>query len=207
MLKKKKIGQLLCEKSYLDEAGLDHALGQQRNKYQQLGQILLELGYVTQAGLNESLALQVGIQRIDLSEIAINSAIISLAAPIYKVGRLKAGVKAAKARAEQSAARYADVVLRAIREVEDALVTEQQTRKQVTLVKERFDESMIADKLARQRYSQGLETLLIVLETERRRIIAENELALVTENLYNARIDLFLALGGDWEMPLAADSR
>ena len=133
------------------------------------------------------------------TENQIYSAIISLAAPIYKGGRLKAGVKAAEARAEQLAARYADVVLRAIREVEDALITEQQTLKQVTLVKEQFDESMIADELARGRYSQGLEPLLLVLETERRRIIAENGLALVTENLYNARIDLFLALGGDWE--------
>lgn len=130
----------------------------------------------------------------------IYSAIISLAAPIYKGGSLKAGVKAAKARAEQAAARYADVVLRAIREVEGSLVREQKTSERVALLQERFNEAMIADNLARQRYSQGLSDtpLLVVLETERRRIIAENELALVTENLFNARIDLFLALGGDW---------
>ena len=136
------------------------------------------------------------------TENQIYSNIIALAAPIYKGGSLRAGVEAAKARAEQAAANYADVVLRAIGEVENSLVKEKQTRIRVKLLQERFDEVLIADTQARQRYSQGVKSvpLLIVLETERRRIIAENELALAIESLYNTRIDLFLALGGDWDV-------
>ena len=132
------------------------------------------------------------------TENQIYSTIIGLAAPIYKGGSLRAGVEAAEARTEAAAANYANVVLKAIGEVEDSLVKEKQTSIRVKLLQERFDEVLIADTQARQRYSQGLETLLIVLETERRRIIAENELALAIQSLYNTRIDLFLALGGDW---------
>jgi hypothetical protein len=37
-----------------------------------------------------------------------------------------------------------------------------------------------------------------VLETERRVRAAENDLLNTKSDLWNARIDLFLALGGDW---------
>lgn len=77
-VKRKRIGELLCEKAYLDEAGLGVALAEQKVTHRRLGQILLELGYITQAQLNEALAVQVGIERIDLSEVSIGSEVISL---------------------------------------------------------------------------------------------------------------------------------
>jgi len=76
--RKKKLGQLLCERAYLDESGLQTALAEQTIKHRQLGQILLDLGYITQAQLNEALALQVGIERVDLSELSVSSDIIGL---------------------------------------------------------------------------------------------------------------------------------
>ena len=75
---RKKLGRLLCEKSYLDEGRLDFALSEQKAKYRRLGQILLELGYVTQSQLNEALALQAGIERIDLRDISVSGEIIAL---------------------------------------------------------------------------------------------------------------------------------
>lgn len=76
--RRKRLGELLCEKAYLDEAGLGVALAEQKVKHKRLGQILLELGYVTQAQLNEALACQVGIERIELSEVSIGSDVIGL---------------------------------------------------------------------------------------------------------------------------------
>ncbi len=76
--KKKKLGQLLCEKSYLDESGLKIALAEQKIEHRRLGQILIELGYITQAQLNEALALQTGIERIDLDYISVGPEIIAL---------------------------------------------------------------------------------------------------------------------------------
>jgi type IV pilus assembly protein PilB len=77
-VRKKKLGELLCEKAYLDEAGLNVALAEQKVRHRQLGQILLELGYITLAQLNEALAIQAGIERIDLSELSIGGDIIGL---------------------------------------------------------------------------------------------------------------------------------
>jgi len=76
--KKKMLGELLCEKSYLDESGLEVALAEQKLEHRQLGQILLSLGYITQAHLNEALALQVGIERVDLSDLSVGGDIIGL---------------------------------------------------------------------------------------------------------------------------------
>jgi len=76
--RKKKLGQLLREKAYLDESRLQFALAEQKVEHRPLGRILLELGYITQAQLNEALALQAGIEKIDLTNISISSDIVSL---------------------------------------------------------------------------------------------------------------------------------
>jgi type II secretory ATPase GspE/PulE/Tfp pilus assembly ATPase PilB-like protein len=75
---KKKLGQLLCEKSYLDQSHLESALAEQKVEHRRLGQILLDLGYVTKAQLNEALALQVGIKKVDLTNVTISGDIITL---------------------------------------------------------------------------------------------------------------------------------
>ena len=64
----------------------------------------------------------------------------------------------------------------------------------------RLQQALKAETLARQRYGRGVEKLLIVLETQRRRQLAENAMVNAKNNLFKARINLFLAIGGDWEI-------
>ncbi len=75
---RKRLGELLCEKAYLDEAALNVALAEQKVKHRQLGQILIDLGYITQAQLCEALAVQAGIEKVDLSSVSIGGEIIGL---------------------------------------------------------------------------------------------------------------------------------
>ncbi len=75
---RKKLGQLLCEKAYLSQADLDFALAEQKLDNRPLGEILLALDYVTQPHINEALAIQVGIEKVDLADISIGPEIISL---------------------------------------------------------------------------------------------------------------------------------
>jgi type II secretory ATPase GspE/PulE/Tfp pilus assembly ATPase PilB-like protein len=75
---KKKLGQLLCEKAYLDESQLSFALAEQGVQHKRLGGILLELGYITQGQLNEALALQAGIEKVDLTDLSISPEVIAL---------------------------------------------------------------------------------------------------------------------------------
>ncbi|MCP4708902.1 MAG: Flp pilus assembly complex ATPase component [Planctomycetes bacterium] len=77
-LQAKLLGELLCEKSFLEDDQLQKALAEQKGTQQRLGQILLEMGHITQIQLNEALALQAGIERIDLENISVNPQTISL---------------------------------------------------------------------------------------------------------------------------------
>ncbi len=138
------------------------------------------------------------------SDSLVYNAVASLVAPIFDGGRRRAEVRAARARADAAAAEYAGAVLGALREVEDALVRGQGLRRQVELLEQRVEEARAADRSARQRYQRGVAELLGVLDTERRRRLAEEALINARAELWNARIDLHLALGGDWWGSVAA---
>ncbi len=134
------------------------------------------------------------------SDTLVYNAVASLVAPIFDGGRRRAAVRAARAQADAAAADYAGAVLRALREVEDALVRDMSLRRQLDFLEQRVQEARAADLSARQRYQRGVGELLGVLETERRRRLAEEALITARAELWNARIDLHLALGGDWSV-------
>jgi multidrug efflux system outer membrane protein len=131
-------------------------------------------------------------------ETEIFSAVMRIAQPIFQGGQLRARVDSAKARYAELAANYAGTVLTALREVEDALVRDELLQQRLKALQLRFAEAVAAEKLAGERYLRGVERLITVLETERRRRIAENELNNIKGELWTSRVDLFLALGGDW---------
>jgi multidrug efflux system outer membrane protein len=133
-----------------------------------------------------------------IDETEVYSAVIRIAQPIFKGGQLRARVDGAKAKYAELAANYAQTVLIALREVEDALAQERLLQLRLNALQLRFTEASAAETLARQRYLRGVERLITVLEAERRRRIAENELNNVKGRLWAGRVDLFLALGGDW---------
>ncbi len=126
------------------------------------------------------------------------AAIFRLAQPIFKGGQLRAQVDAAEARYAELAANYAGTVLTAMREVEDAMVTEQMLQTQLKHARVRFREAGAAESLSRQRYQRGVEGILAVLESERRSRMSEEELTVLKGQLWTTRVNLFLALGGDW---------
>jgi multidrug efflux system outer membrane protein len=137
------------------------------------------------------------INQLDLTNFVYNI-VANLTGPLFSGGQRRGDVDAARARAEQAAAAYAGAVLNALREVEDALVLGESTVQNFNLTTDRVAEARAADSLAKQRYQRGVETLLTVLETERRLRLAEQAIVNSTLSVWNARIDLFLALGGDW---------
>jgi multidrug efflux system outer membrane protein len=137
------------------------------------------------------------INDLDISNFVYNI-IGNLTGPLFTGGQRRADVDAARARAEQAAALYGGAVLNALREVEDALVMGEATKENFELTTERVSEARAADRIAKERYQRGVEGLLTVLETERRLRLAEQANISSTSDVWNARIDLFLALGGDW---------
>ncbi len=137
---------------------------------------------------------------LDVDSVVYN-VVAGLVGPIFAGGARRAEIDAARARADAAGAAYAGVVLNALREVEDALVADEANQQRLEHTRRRLAEADSADSLARERYSRGVEAFLKVLETERRLRSAEEALITTRADTWNTRIDLFLALGGDWTLP------
>ncbi len=127
------------------------------------------------------------------------SLITGLSQPIFAGGRLRAQVDAAEARHAELAANYANTVLTAMREVEDALVAEQMLQDELKHTRLRLQEALAAEDLSQERYQRGVDSILTVLETERRRRISEELLAILKGQIWTTRVNLHLAVGGDWD--------
>jgi outer membrane protein TolC len=125
--------------------------------------------------------------------------------PLFKGGQLFAQIDAAKARHAELVADYAGTVLNAMREVEDALASEQMLQTQLEHAERRFSEAKAAEQLSTQRYQRGVAGILTVLESERRRRIAEETVTILKGRIWTTRVNLYLALGGDWDYQSESD--
>jgi len=143
----------------------------------------------------------VGDRIQDLTDSAglIYSAALNLLQPLFRGGQLRAEVRAARARAEQAAATYAGAVLRAMKEVEDALAAEDALRRELASAEAAREAAADAERLARWRYERGLVDLPQLLAAQRQLAAAEDALLLARQAIWEARVALHLALGGDWE--------
>jgi multidrug efflux system outer membrane protein len=117
----------------------------------------------------------------------------------FDLGRVRAQIAGARARADGSLARYEQTVLRALEETEDALVTHARSRERLEHVSASAQASGTAARLARTRYDGGISDFLTVLDTERTLLEAEDRLAQSRADTATSLIAVYKALGGGWE--------
>ena len=117
---------------------------------------------------------------------------------LFEGGRLRAQIRLRESELREQAAQYAKLVLNALAEVETALVQEHYLAEQVVLLQRGTSAARKAEALAEQRYQQGISPLLVLLEAQRRRQNSERSLLAAQRASWRARVDLHLALGGDW---------
>jgi NodT family efflux transporter outer membrane factor (OMF) lipoprotein len=122
----------------------------------------------------------------------------NLLQPIFQGGRLRAGVDLAQARELETLALYAQNVLNAYSEVETALEAEGLLAEREKALQTAVDQAMAARNLAQIRYSRGLTDLIEVLESQRQAFLSQSQLLIVRRQRLDNRIDLYLALGGDF---------
>jgi multidrug efflux system outer membrane protein len=123
----------------------------------------------------------------------------SVSLPLFTGGRTQAEVEQAEALYEESLADYRHVVLRAFKDVEDALaeVALRATEAEAT------DEALVSARrvtvLARARYEAGHSPYLEFVEAERGELERERARIQVGYQRHAASIGLVKALGGAWE--------
>ena len=144
----------------------------------------------------------------DLSDLFDNwsaNLAASLTGPIFDGGRRKAEVERQKAIADERIAAYRETVINAIKEVEDALVSEQKQRAYIekleirmTAARRSYEESVNRYRNGLVEYTTVLRELNIQQGLERERVVAQFD-------LLRYRIDLYRALGGNWPNELSTN--
>lgn len=118
--------------------------------------------------------------------------------PALNLGRVKARVDASGARAAEAEAQYAQTVLLAEEEAENALAGYRSARQRVARIEDAATASARAAELARLRFSEGVADFLQVLDAERTQLDAESRLAQGRKDAATAYAALYKALGGAW---------
>ena len=118
--------------------------------------------------------------------------------PAFDFGGARARLRAQKAKGAESLAAYHQTVLRAIEDLNDAVVAYGQRQAQVARLAEQVDAARKAADLARIRYREGSVDFLRVLDADGSRLEAEDALTQAQTASNTDVVAIYKALGGGW---------
>ncbi len=120
--------------------------------------------------------------------------------PVFDAGRVRAHIQVQDARQEQALARYERTLLRALEDVENALVAYAREQERRRLLSETVRADQEAVNLATERYTGGLTDFLNVILAQRALYTNQDALAQSETAVVLDLIALYKALGGGWEV-------
>lgn len=123
----------------------------------------------------------------------------SISLPLYQGGAITAQIDSANAVQQASIASYASLALTALSDVEITLDANATLSAQKEQIGVSYATAKDANRVAQLRYENGDLSLVDLIEVQRREFQRQSELLQNQRRQLDARIDLFLALGGDWE--------
>ena len=119
--------------------------------------------------------------------------------PIFEGGRIRVTVRLRRLQAKEAAVIYAQTVLTAVNQVEDALAAYGSDQARRASLKTAVTASRNARLLARQRYESGVASFIDVLDAERTEEQNELALASATTAVSADLVQLYRTLGGGWQ--------
>ena len=117
---------------------------------------------------------------------------------IFTGGRLTSGLKLAKAEKMQMLYEYESTILKAFKEVNDALISHQKTLEIALVQKERVMTTSDYLHLSTLRYNEGQIDYLTFMDAERQLFNAEIEALAAIGDSFDALISIYKSLGGGW---------
>ncbi|MGZ0655858.1 efflux transporter outer membrane subunit [Coraliomargarita sp. W4R53] len=132
------------------------------------------------------------------NDLSVWSLAGNLTQPIFQGGRILANIDRNASLRDQAASQYRDTALRAFLEVETTLAAEQFLRREQSKLALAAEEATETEKLAWRRYGNGTGDFLSALDAQRTADAARSRLLGVANLVLQNRIDLYLALGGDF---------
>jgi len=124
----------------------------------------------------------------------------SISIPIFEGGQLRGALALSESRQREAAVFFQETVLRAWKEVDDALTDYREAQRRRIDVARSVSENQSALQAARQRYSEGATNFLDVTSTQAQLLQSENDLSDSDTQIATDLVNLYRALGGGWEI-------
>jgi outer membrane protein TolC len=124
----------------------------------------------------------------------------SVSIPIFEGGRLRGTLALRESQEREAAVIFQKTVLRAWKEVDDAITAYREVQLRRGHVARSVTENRAALQAARQRYSEGAIDFLNVITTQAQLLQSENDLADSDTQIATYLVNLYRALGGGWEV-------
>ena len=122
----------------------------------------------------------------------------TVTAPIFEGGRLKGVLELRRAAEREAALQYRATVLRAWREVDDALTAYAEVQHRRGDIVHTVQADRLALEVSERRYRDGVDTLIDVTVAQADLLRAEDGLAQSQTDVTLRLVDLYRALGGGW---------
>jgi NodT family efflux transporter outer membrane factor (OMF) lipoprotein len=120
--------------------------------------------------------------------------------PIFEGGRLRGTLALSESRQREAAIIFQRTVLRAWKEVDDAITAYREAQLRRADVARSVTENQAALNAARQRYQEGAIDFLNVITAQAQLLQSENDLADSDTQIATYLVNLYRALGGGWEV-------
>jgi NodT family efflux transporter outer membrane factor (OMF) lipoprotein len=120
--------------------------------------------------------------------------------PIFEGGRLRGTLELRESQQREAAVIFQKTVLRAWKEVDDALTAYREAQLRRADVARSVTENQAALRAARQRYQEGAIDFLNVITAQAQLLQSENDLADSDTQIATYLVNLYRALGGGWEI-------
>ena len=119
--------------------------------------------------------------------------------PIFTAGRLKANLDYSEIQRDINVARYEESIQNAFREVSDGLAAQGTFGAQVQAQSDLVAATSEYYELAQQRYDEGVDNYLVVLDAQRELFGSRQQLLVYRLQQLSSEVSLYRALGGGWQ--------
>jgi NodT family efflux transporter outer membrane factor (OMF) lipoprotein len=131
----------------------------------------------------------------------------SVSVPIFQGGRLRSTLLLKEAQQQAAAISYQKIVLQAWHDVVNALIAYRDEQQRRDRLKAQVGHAQQALMLSRDRYRDGVDQFVNVLDAERTLYGAQQQLVVSQSNISTDLVQLYKALGGGWEVTFPTEPK
>ncbi|MFA5679320.1 MAG: efflux transporter outer membrane subunit [Pseudomonas sp.] len=125
--------------------------------------------------------------------------------PTFTAGRLKANLEYSEIQRDINVARYEQSIQTAFREVSDGLAAQGTFDEQLQAQTDLVVTSSEYYELAQQRYDEGVDNYLVVLDAQRELFAAQQQQLVYRLQQLTSEVALYRAIGGGWQASTTAE--